>query len=357
MRACRASLRRLDIQPCDRAGGGQLASIFAPVAGLWCIIAATGGASVLLSAGLSVLLALVLIRAFVLMHDCGHGSLLRSPRGNRFFGIVLGVLSGLPQPVWARRHEHHHRTNGDWDRYRGPLSVISVRDYLRLSRLRRLRYRMARSIWLAPLGGLMYLVVFPRLNFLRATGALLGHAVACWRQPPPDGRLAALQRFHRPYCESLGDYRHMLVNNLALLALWAAMAAIMGAALFLACYAIARAVAGGAALILFSVQHNFAHAYASSTTNWNRDQAIARGTSFLVLPAWLNWVTADIAYHHVHHLSAGIPNYRLAACHSHQLATFAPVTRLRLADLPGALQFILWDVAAQRLVCVAEAVA
>ena len=354
MRACRASLRGLDTQPCNLTGGRQLATIFVSLACLWWIIRATGGWSILFSAGLSALLGVVLVRAFVLMHDCGHGSLLRSPWGNRFFGTALGVLTGLPQAVWARRHEHHHRTNGDWDRYRGPLSVIPVLEYLRLSRWRRVHYRMARSIWLAPVGGFLYLVVFPRLNFLRASAALLGQAAGAWRHPAMGGCIRAVRDFHRPYCESIVDYRHMVVNNVVLVALWVAMARALGPALFVMCYAIAMAVAGSAAIILFSVQHNFAHAYASSTAAWNRDHAISRGTSFLVLPGWLNWVTADIAYHHVHHLCSGIPNYRLAACHAHQQDAFSPVTRLQLAELPGALKYILWDVAAQRLVCVAE---
>jgi len=68
---------------------------------------------------------------------------------------------------------------------------------------------------------------------------------------------------------------------------------------------------------LFTAQHNFEHSYASPHERWSRDEAALSGTSFLILifPGWLNWITADIAYHHVHHLCASVPNYRLAACH------------------------------------------
>jgi omega-6 fatty acid desaturase (delta-12 desaturase) len=72
----------------------------------------------------------------------------------------------------------------------------------------------------------------------------------------------------------------------------------------------------------------------------------------LVLPGWLNWFTADIAYHHAHHLSASIPNYRLARCHEECAALFADVTRLRLSQIPAALRCILWDTRARRIVSV-----
>ena len=75
-------------------------------------------------------------------------------------------------------------------------------------------------------------------------------------------------------------------------------------------------MAGGVGIMLFTVQHNFEDAYATSTDKWDLDQGAMSGTSFLVLPGWMNWFTANIGYHHVHHLSAAIPNYRLVACHS-----------------------------------------
>jgi omega-6 fatty acid desaturase (delta-12 desaturase) len=71
----------------------------------------------------------------------------------------------------------------------------------------------------------------------------------------------------------------------------------------------------------------------------------------------LNWITADAAYHHVHHLCAGVPNYRLAACHRENELFFAGVTRVRLSAIPASLKFVLWDLAARRLVSVAEVMA
>jgi omega-6 fatty acid desaturase (delta-12 desaturase) len=102
------------------------------------------------------------------------------------------------------------------------------------------------------------------------------------------------------------------------------------------------------------VQHNFDHSYATDTEKWDYDTAAIRGTSFLVLPRWLNWFTANIAYHHVHHLSAAIPNYRLVKCHNEYQDLFTDVARIKLSRVHTALKYILWDTRSQRIISVAE---
>ncbi len=99
-------------------------------------------------------------------------------------------------------------------------------------------------------------------------------------------------------------------NNLVLIGLWALMAWLVGPLLFFVCYTISISLAGAAGIVLFSVQHNFEHSYASHHEGWDHTRAAIEGTSFLVLPRWLNWFTVNIAYHHIHHLSARI-NYCL----------------------------------------------
>ena len=106
--------------------------------------------------------------------------------------------------------------------------------------------------------------------------------------------------------------------------------------------------------MLFTVQHNFEHSYASESEGWSSDEAAIRGTSFLDLPPWLNWFTADIAYHHVHHLSARIPNYCLAQCHEEHRELFSGVRRIGLFQIREALRHILWDAASRRIISVAE---
>ena len=347
--ACKSDIVDRFATPSNLRGSLQILSVIAPIAGLWFVIWQTWLDSPWLDAAATVFLSLFLLRGFVLMHDCGHHSLFRSKRLNRLGGFLLGVLSGLPQQVWAENHRFHHVTNGNWARYRGPMNVASVTDYLAMNVRDRRRYRLTRDILLAPIAGFLYFLLNPRLNWLRASGHLLRRRLA---------RYAGTQADTAPrYCASMTHYRYMLWNNLVLVAIWGAMIWTLGALPFFICYVVSGSLAGGYGIVLFTVQHNFEHSYASDDEGWDRDEAALSGTSFLVLPRWLNWITADAAYHHVHHLCASVPNYRLAACHRAHAQLFSGVRRVGLFEIPAALKHVLWDMRGRRLVSVAEATA
>jgi omega-6 fatty acid desaturase (delta-12 desaturase) len=160
--------------------------------------------------------------------------------------------------------------------------------------------------------------------------------------------------FETPYWASAKEHRHMLASNVLVLSAWLLMSCIFGPALFFTVFLISVSLAGGAGIVLFTVQHNFEHAYASGNDDWDHDTAAIRGTSFLVLPPWLNWFTANSAYHHVHHLSSRIPNYCLLKCHAEYEHLFLDVTRLKLSQIPGALKCILWDTQLRRIITIAE---
>ena len=354
LKAARRGIIDRHAQANDQKGLAMVASTLLPLVALVFAAMHLAERSYGLSVALLLRTSLLLVRAFVLMHECGHGSLFRSGRLNRGFGFVLGVLTGMPQFVWSQHHQFHHATNGNWDQYRGPLSIIRTSDYAALSVPQQRRYRDARSVWLAPLGGLMYVVVNPRLNWLKGSLGLLRH-IARGRREQPGMSLGELARaYPSPHWDSWQAYRHMSWNNIALIGLFAVLSWLAGPALFLGFYLSAMGLAGGIAIAVFTVQHNFEHAYASSSEGWDYHRAALEGTSFLTLPGWLNWCTADIAYHHVHHLSARIPSYRLAPCHHENEALFGAVRRISLAQIPAALRCILWDQPAQRIVSVAE---
>ena len=335
--------------PSNVRGSLQFLSVIAPIAGLWFVIRQTASDSPWLAALATACLSLFLLRGFVLMHDCGHHSLFRSKWLNRSGGFLLGVLAGMPQQVWAENHRFHHVTNGNWTRYRGPLNVACVTDYLAMDAGQRRHYRLARDILLSPIAGCLYFLINPRITWLRASGHLLGRRVARAR-----GRESLADAPLR-HCASMTHYRYMLWNNVVLLTAWGLMAWAVGPWPFFLCYVVSGSLAGGYGIVLFTVQHNFEHSYASAEEGWDRDEAALHGTSFLVLPRWLNWITADAAYHHVHHLCASVPNYRLAACHREHELLFSGVRRIGLFEIPAALKHILWDLTGRRLVSVAEA--
>lgn len=335
--------------PSNRRGSLQCLSVFAPIAALWMVIRQASHGSAWLVLPATLCLSLFLLRGFVLMHDCGHDSLFRSRSLNRLGGFLLGVMAGMPQPVWAENHRYHHTTNGNWEKYRGPLNVVCATEYLAMSERQRRHYRRARHILMSPIAGFLYFLVSPRINWVRASFHLLH------RRLGPAGSRQSLSDAPLRFCASMAHYRHMTWNNLMLLSACGLMAWAVGPALFLACYVVSGSLAGGYGIVLFTVQHNFEHSYASATEGWSRDEAALHGTSFLVLPRWLNWITADAAYHHVHHLCASVPNYRLAACHKEHELLFSSVRRVGWSEIPFSLKHILWDLRARRLVSVTEA--
>jgi acyl-lipid omega-6 desaturase (Delta-12 desaturase) len=330
----------------DFIGAMQSFTTLVPLVLLWSVALWGYDYSPWLTIAATVAITLFLVRVFALMHECGHGSLFRSPRANRAMGFVFGVISGMPQYVWSQHHDYHHRNNGNWERYRGPLATLSVDEYVALSPALRRRYWLARHIALAPLGGFVYLIFNPRFNWLKGNLALLWHLV---RGKPAAG-------FATRYWKTWKEYRHMTANNLVLLGALTALCMSAGTSLVLTVFISSLSVAGGVGIMLFTVQHNFEDSYADNSITWNLDQGAMTGTSFLVLPGWMNWFTANIGFHHVHHLSAAIPNYRLVACHRANLGLFAAIPRIKLSQVPASLKCLLWDRATRRIVPLSKAV-
>ncbi len=328
----------------DAIGFFQSATTLLALAALW--VAAVWGLErdlrITIVAGLGI--TLLLVRVFALMHECGHNALFASRRLNRAFGFLYGVISGMPQYVWSVHREFHHRNNGNWERYRGPLATLSIPEYAALTVAQRKSYRRARHIACAPLGGFVYLIFNPRWNWIKGNLALLAHLA----------RGGSRATFQTRYWKTWAEYRHMSANNIALLSAWFLASYFIGAGPFFALYLPTLSFAGAAGIILFTVQHNFLDSYAAPTATWDYDKGALAGTSFLVLPGWLNWVTANIGYHHVHHLSSAIPNYRLVECHEQNAELFVDVPRLRLSQVPASLRCILWDAEAERIVSIDE---
>jgi acyl-lipid omega-6 desaturase (Delta-12 desaturase) len=338
----------------DLKGLMQLATTLVPFALLWWAAVWTFGVYPWLTVVPLALIVMFTVRTFGLMHECGHGSLFRSLWLNRAAGFLLGVVSGMPQFVWAQHHNYHHANNGNWDRYRGPYTTLTVEEYAALSRLHQHLYRGKCSVQAAPLAGFIYLIFNPRYTWIKGSIGLLAHVMRQKLARPSLSFAAHVASYRTRYWSSAREYRHMLWNNLVLLSIWALMCAACGGVRFFTIYLLSVSIAGGVGIVLFTVQHNFEHSYASSDASWDIDTGAIEGTSFLVLPRWLNWFTVNIGYHHVHHLSAGIPNYRLVECHNEYQHLFGRVTRLRLDEVLGALRCILWDTRTQRIISVAE---
>jgi omega-6 fatty acid desaturase (delta-12 desaturase) len=332
----------------------QVLTAFGALAFLWWAAVLSIGVSAWLTVAIVPLISLFSLRLFALMHDCGHGSLFRNQSFNRSFGFLLGVTIGMPQYVWSQHHKYHHTHNGNWDRYRGPYTTLSVDEYAALSAAQQWMYRRKCSIPGAPIAGFIYLIFNPRFTWFKGSIACARHVIRQKIAYPSRTLKAHAAGFKTPYWKSAQEYRHMSWNNAVLLSIWVLMCQVVGPLLFFTIYLTSLSLAGGAGIILFTVQHNFRHAYASDEDHWDYVTGAIEGTSHLILPTWLNWFTANIGYHHVHHLCARIPNYRLVECHNKHRYLFAAVTRIKLAEVPAALKYILWDSRAQQIISVDE---
>jgi acyl-lipid omega-6 desaturase (Delta-12 desaturase) len=350
----RRTIARRYARPSDGRALTQVLTASGCLASLWWAAMLSIGISLWLAAPVVLLISLFNVRVFVLMHECGHGSLFRTRSLNRAFGFLLGVVSGMPQYVWSRHHSYHHSTNGDWQKYRGLYTTLSVDEYAAMTDAQQRLYRLKCSITSAPVAGLIYVIFNPRLNWLRGSVGFMSHVIRAKVARPDVSIRVHASSFQTRYWRTGKEYWHIFWNNVLLLSGWVLMCTAFGTMRFFAVYLISGSLAAGAGIVLFTVQHNFKHSYASNTEDWDYDRGAIEGTSFLIFPRWLNWFTANIAYHHLHHLSAKIPNYRLVRCHEEYRDLFADVTRVKLSEIPGALKYILWDRRAQQIISVAE---
>lgn len=300
------------------------------------------------------LMVLFLARCFSLMHDCGHNSLFRDRGVNRRVGFVLGIIAGIPQLPWSRGHAFHHRHNGNWEKYKGPSALVSVRDYNNLSPGRQLLYRLLRHPLMLIPGGFFYLVIKPRVELLAGLAGMLHHCVDGVGRSPNMGKGDILSSHRSRWWHSPEEARDLLLNNLAVVASWIALSRLVGAGTFWSIYAPVMACGAAIFICIFFIQHNFPGSYAHASADWNAFNGTIEGTSDLQLPALLNWFSADIGCHAIHHLCEAIPNYNLQACQQRNAHLLQRVKRLHLRDIPACFAYILWDEQAGRLATVAE---
>lgn len=305
-----------------------------------------------LTVGYTLLLAFFIVRIFMLMHDCGHKSMFKTQIFNTIGGFFTGVFVGMPQYVWSQHHNFHHATNGNWEKYRGPLNILSVNEFKKLSPSQQKKYRLGRSILLSPLGAFLYFIFNPRFNWMLGSIKFTKNIIKKKIKTPGESFKNIISAQESRFWKNGREYLHMTLNNIVLLSIWATASWYFGAATFFTIYVISLSLAGAAGLIIFTLQHNFEGSYAADTEHWNYYQGALTGTSFFTFPKIINWFGADIAYHHIHHLSAGIPNYNLARCHREYAHIFEDVKRIRLRDVVKEFKFILWDEDQQKIISI-----
>ncbi len=261
----------------------------------------------------------LLIRTFILMHDCAHGSFFASRRLNDAVGMVTGVLTLTPFTQWRRDHALHHASSGDLDRRgHGDVKTLTVREYLAKSPRGRLGYRLVRHPVLLLLGGPLYLAFSNRTS---------GQGISTGPR----------------------QVANVWLTNVAIGVLLTVAVVTLGWATVLLAYLLPFYLAAMAGVWLFYVQHQFEDAHWSRHEDWDYVEAALRGSSHLRLPRVLQWFTGNIGLHHVHHVAPKIPNYRLQPCHdANEMFHDSPVVTIRSGT--AGLRLALWDEDHKRLV-------
>ena len=273
---------------------------------------------------LTLLLTLVaaglVVRLFAIQHDCGHGSYFRSRRANDVVGMILGVMTLTPYHYWRWAHGVHHATSGNLDRRGvGDITTLTVREYRDLRPWRRLAYRLYRHPLV--LFGIGPVYVFG-----------LKHRVP----------------FDLPLSYR-GQWISVMFTNAAIATLALVMGMAVGFAEFAMVHLPIMVAASVAGVWMFFVQHQFDGAYWRRGKTWNVHQSAYEGSSYYDLPPLLGWVTANLGLHHVHHLCATVPNYRLRECMK-ALPELFEVPRLTLVQSVRCARLALWDEEREKLV-------
>ena len=290
----------------------QLVNTLTPLVALWVAMAFTVHSNYWVTLLLAIPASLLVVRAFIIFHDCGHGSFFKSQKANSIVGNLLGVLAFTPYNDWSREHALHHAKSGDLDnRGFGDIWTLTVKEYEAMSKYDQLRYRMYRS-------PLVLFLIGPIYNFV------------------------IQQRFTRSYTGRAGKRSVYIMNVLLVIYVVGMSYALGGFKTFLMIQAPVTAFSSIVGVWLFYVQHQFEDVYWERNKNWDYMRASLEGSSFYKLPKLFQWFSGNIGFHHIHHLSHRIPNYRLEECYNKE-PIFQEIEPLTFIHSLRLINFRLWD--------------
>ena len=148
-----------------KVGIFQLVTTAIPFAALLVVMAAFARDHYWLTLLLAVPAGGLLVRLFIIQHDCGHGSFFPSRKANDFLGRTLSVLTLTPYASWARGHAVHHASAGNLDRRgRGDVDTWTVAEYLAAKPAEKLLYRLLRNpFFLLGFGAPLNFIVLQRV--------------------------------------------------------------------------------------------------------------------------------------------------------------------------------------------------
>lgn len=267
--------------------------------------------------------ALMLSRVFIIFHDFQHHTILhKSPAANILF-TIFGFYMITPPSIWKRSHDHHHNHNAKlFSASIGSYPIMTKQKFLESSRKKQM----------------MYLTIRHPLNMFFAyfTTFLYGMCIRSFLSSP------------RRHWDSL----FVLVVHVALAVL---VFIKLGWLIWFLGFFLPFFISHMLGAYLFYAQHNFPGAVFRTNSEWNYAQAALESSSYMKMGRFGRWITANIGYHHVHHLNSRIPFYRLPETMNNiPELQHARVTRLTPGEILRCLKLKVWDPEKNKLVGLSE---
>lgn len=273
--------------------------------------------------GCSVFAAMMLARVFIIFHDYQHHTILRGSRIADAMFTIYGIYMITPPNIWKRSHDHHHNHNAKlFSASIGSYPIMTRQKFEEASKAERFEYLAVRH----PLN--MFFAYFTTFMYGMCVQSFLS-----------------------------GPRRHW--DSLAVLLLHITAAVLIfinfGWLTWFLAYFLPFFLSHMLGAYLFYAQHNFPGVRFRKNADWNYTAAALESSSFMKLNPFMQWVTANIGFHHIHHLNSKIPFYRLpeamAAIPELQQAT---VTTLKPKDIRACLRLKVWDPEQDRMIGFSE---
>jgi len=302
----------------------ELAVTLVPFAALWALAWISLSYSHWLALGLSLINGLFIVRLFAIQHDCGHASFFSNRKVSDWVGRALGVLTVTPYDVWRRTHSEHHSASGNLERQgMGDIHTMTVTEYRALSKKQQFMYRLYRHPFVLFALGPAYLFILQ--NRL------------------PLGLMTAGAKY---WTSAMG-------TNVAIASVLGLIYYFGGWAPLVLIFLPSTVLAATIGVWLFYVQHQFEETHWDKEEEWDMHEAALEGSSHYDLPLVLQWFSANIGIHHVHHLYSRIPFYRLPQIIKDH-PSLSENQRLTIRESLASVRLHLWDEAERRLISYKE---
>jgi acyl-lipid omega-6 desaturase (Delta-12 desaturase) len=267
----------------------------------------------------SILSGLLILRAFVIYHDQQHDAILSRSRLANFLAKIVGLLALSPSSIWKSSHNHHHNHNSQLrGSHIGSFPIMTKDHFLVSPKAERTKYLFIRHP-LTIMFGYVFMFIY-------------GMCLA-------------------PFLNHSRKHADCLLALILHAAIGVSLTCFFGWQALLLTQIVPHFIASGIGCYLFYAQHNFPGVSFNDRAGWTYEKAALESSSFMKTNRLMGWFTANIGYHHIHHLNARIPFYRLPEVLKEIPELQAPkTTSLNPREIIRCLRLKVWDVELQQMV-------